>query len=142
MFSWRWISFVVTVQEYLEYWPEKGDKLEARLPKSIFRRCKKKHGTLKHDPECILKWFYELVWWFNGIKKEKINIWRIITWQDHQDPKNKKNVLNCSNHISKDSRSMFVRQLYLYFYIVNKVVKQIKMTTIWVKFVPTSLTED
>ena len=33
------------------------------------------------------------------------------------------NIENCSNHISKGSRSMFVRQPDIFFYIVNKVVK-------------------
>ena len=37
-------------------------------------------------------------------------------------------------------RSMFARQLDICFYIVNKVVNKIlKMTKIWVKFVPKSL---
>ena len=38
-------------------------------------------------------------------------------------PKIVENVLNCSNHISKDSGSMFVRQFDICFYIVDKVVK-------------------
>ena len=35
-----------------------------------------------------------------------------------------KNIENCSTHISIGLRSMFVRQLDIHFYIVNKVVKQ------------------
>ena len=56
-------------------------------------------------------------------------------------PKLVENIENCSNNISKGSRIMFSRKLVYAFYIVNKVVKQdLKMTKIWVKFVPNSLT--
>ena len=54
-------------------------------------------------------------------------------------PKMVENIENLSNHIDKGSRSMFVRQLDICFYIVNKVLTQdLKMTKIWVKYVPKS----
>ena len=40
------------------------------------------------------------------------------------DPKMVENIANCSNHICKGSGSMFARQSDIWFYIVNKVVKQ------------------
>ena len=51
------------------------------------------------------------------------------------------NIANCLNPISKGSRNMFARPPDICFYIVNKLVKQdVKMTKIWVKFIPKSLT--
>ena len=52
---------VVTAQEYLEYRLEKEHTLEAWLTKNILNeRIQKPSRTLKHDPERILKRFYEL----------------------------------------------------------------------------------
>ena len=49
-------------------------------------------------------------------------------------PKMVKNIENCSNHISKASRSMFASQFAMCLYIVNKVVKQgLKMKKILAK---------
>ena len=54
-----------------------------------------------------------------------MRLWHIWAGKDHQGPKNSpKYFANCSNHISKDSRSMFARQPDKCFNIVNKVVKQ------------------
>ena len=47
------------------------------------------------------------------------------------------NIANCSNHISKGSRSIFARQLDRCFY-----KQDLKMAKIWVKIVPKSLTYD
>ena len=45
------------------------------------------------------------------------------------------------NHISKVSKSMFARLFDMWYYIVNKGVKQdLKMEKIWNKIVPKSLT--
>ena len=50
-------------------------------------------------------------------------LWHVRVGKDHQDPKNGRKFEYCSNHIIKGSGSMFPRQLDVYFYIVNKVVK-------------------
>ena len=42
-----------------------------------------------------------------------------------ENPNMFENIENYSNHVSKGSRSMFVRQLDICFQIVNKVVKEI-----------------
>ena len=58
-----------------------------------------------------------------------------------KNPKIVENIKNCLNHKGKGSRSMFARQFDICSYILNKVVKQdLKMTKIWVKYVPKFLT--
>ena len=50
-------------------------------------------------------------------------------------------IIICLNHVSKDSRSVFARQLNVCFYRVSKVVNQdLNITKIWIKFFPKSLT--
>ena len=49
---------------------------------------------------------------------------------------NPKNIENCSNHISKGSRSKFARWPDICFYIVNTVENQdLEMTKIWIKLI-------
>ena len=83
----------------------------------------KPNRTLKHDPKHILTRFYELKLLYIGVEKEKLifeGIRHVWAGKDHQDTKN---IENCSNPISKGSRSMFASQFDMCFYIVNKVVK-------------------
>ena len=98
--------------------------------------------TFKHDPERIKNYFMN----FNGglmwLRRENSYLKNYdMSGREKtiKTPKTVKNIKNCSDHISKASRSLFARQFDIYIYIVNKVVKQdLKMTKFWAKPVPKS----
>ena len=61
-----------------------------------------------------------------------------MSWREKtiKTPKTVENIKVVQTIFSKDSRSLFARQLDIFFYVVNKVIKQdLKMTKIWFKFV-------
>ena len=61
-----------------------------------------------------------------------------MSWREKtiKTPKTVENIEIVQTIFSKDSRSLFARQLDIFFYVVNKVIKQdLKMTKIWFKFV-------